>query len=465
MISIAPFLASSPFQGQPYLVLLPIGFILLLGKALSLLMAKLKVPEVVGYLLAGLLLGLFYFIPSEHNVILNSSNVAGIDFLAKIGVVLLLFSAGVETDLKTITTQGKACAVITLLGVLMPLLFGFLCAFLFRVVGHMDASFYQTLEGKGINPFFSDLYYGIILTATSVSITVAALKELGKLEGPVGTALVSSAILDDVIGIVLLSVVLSLSGGKESASFWVIPTGEGPLSILWLILIMIAFFALSIGLGWLLHRLFDWMGNRYPHHRRIPMFSLALCFLWAFLAEVFHIADITGAYIAGLILSNTSAAKYIDHRADTTANILFAPVFFASVALKMYQAFGFDGSGNGISSFDGMFLVFGFVWVAIGLLGKILGAGSGALISGFCLRDSSAIGIGMMARAEVLIVTAQVGADNGLVDSSIIAFTLGLILLSSFLAPILLRLHYRNDSSNPPSHPLPTAKPTSLETK
>ncbi|MDY5441277.1 MAG: cation:proton antiporter [Candidatus Enteromonas sp.] len=456
--------ASSPFSGKPYLVLLPIGLILLLGKVLSLLMGKIKVPEVIGYLLAGLLVGLFYFIPQEYNVILNDSTVGGINFLAKIGVVLILFSAGVETNLKTIKTQGKACVVITLLGVLLPLALGCLCAFLFRVVGHMDSSFYATLEANNIHPFFSDLYYGVILTATSVSITVAALKELGKLEGAVGTALVSSAILDDVIGIVLLSVILALSGGKEGTSFWVIPIGEGPLSVVWLILIMIAFFGLSIGLGFVLHRLFDWMGNKYPHHRRIPMFSLAFCFLWAFLAEIFHIADITGAYIAGLILSNTSAAKYIDHRADTTANIIFAPVFFASVALKMYQAFGLDGSGNGIAGFDGTFLAFGLTWVLVGLLTKFLGAGSGALLSGFKLRDSSAIGIGMMARAEVLIVTAQVGVDNGLVDSSIIAFTLGLIIISSFLAPILLRLHYKNDQPLPPSRPLPSSEKTAIKT-
>ena len=182
------------------------------------------------------------------------------------------------------------------------------------------------------------------------------------------------------------------------------------------------------------------------------MVAFGLCFLWAWLAEVFHIADITGAYIAGLILSNTSAADYIDHRAETTGNVIFAPVFFSSVALKMFQAFGAGSSSGFQGSFDAMFLVFGFVWILMGILGKFLGAGAGALLTKFSLRDSSAIGIGMMARAEVLIVTAQVGADNGLVDNSIIPFTLGLIIVTSFLAPILLRLHYRHDKGDNGPH-------------
>ena len=444
---------ADPFAGKFYLILLPLGLILLFGKVFSLIMGKLKVPKVVGYLLGGLAVGLFYFIPSDKNFILNSTTTSGINDLAKIGVVMILFSAGVETNLQTIRKQGLASIVITSFGVLFPLGLGFLTAFMFRVYGNMDQAFYQTLNESGINPIYSDIYYGVILTATSVSITVATLKELGKLNGDVGTALVSAAILDDVIGIILLSVILSLSGGGEASEFWVIPTGEGSLSVLWLILIMAAFFGISIGMGIGLHKLFDWMGKKWPHHRRIPMFSLAFCFLWAFLAEVFHIADITGAYIAGLILSNTSAAHYIDHRTNTTMNVLFTPVFFASVALKMYQAFGLDGSGSAVSGFDSMFLVFGFVWVVVGLAGKFLGAGCGGLLTKFRLKDSAAIGLGMMARAEVLIVTAQEGVDNGLVNSNIIPFTLGLIIVSSFIVPILLRVLYKNEKPDSGSTP------------
>ncbi len=433
-------LISSSFTNEPYMILLPLGLILIIGKGLSLLMARFKIPEVIGYLLGGLLVGFFYFIPEESQFILTDYSVAGINDLAKIGVVLILFEAGITTNLGQIKKQGKSSMVITSMGVLFPLILGFLCAFMFRYFGHMDQEFYIGLEQAGTSPFYSDVYYGVILTATSVSITVATLKELGKLEGPVGTSLVSAAIIDDVIGIILLSIVISLSGGQEATAPWIIPTGDSAWSVVFLILIMAAFFIISIGVGIGIHKFFDWMGKKYPHHRRIPMLSLGFCFLWAFLAEIFHIADITGAYVAGLILANTSASSYIDHRVETTGNVLFTPVFFASVALKMFSSLGVGGSGgDSISSISGLFIAFGLVWVVCGLLGKVLGAGLGAKITGSSYKDSAIIGIGMMARAEVLIVTAQEGVDSGLVETAIIPFTLILILVSSFLTPILLR--------------------------
>ena len=433
-------LISTSFTNEPYMILLPLGLILIVGKLLSLLMAKFKIPEVIGYLLGGLLVGLFYFIPEESQFILTDYSVEGINDLAKIGVVLILFEAGVTTNLGQIKKQGKSSMVITSFGVIFPLVLGFLVAFMFRFFGHMDESFYIGLEQAGTSPFYSDIYYVVILTATSVSITVATLKELGKLDGPVGTSLVSAAIIDDVIGIVLLSIVISLSGGEEATAPWVISTGDSAWSVVFLILIMAAFFAISIALGIGVHKLFDWMGKKYPHHRRIPMLSLGFCFLWAFVAEIFHIADITGAYVAGLILANTSASSYIDHRVETTANVLFTPVFFASVALKMFSSLGVgSSSAESISSISGVFIGFGLVWVVCGLLGKVLGAGFGAKITGSNFKDSTIIGVGMMARAEVLIVTAQEGVDSGLVEPAIIPFTLILILVSSFLTPILLR--------------------------
>lgn len=433
-------LIDESFTNEPYMILLPLGLILIVGKLLSLLMAKIKVPEVVGYLLGGLLVGLFYFIPEESQFILTDYSVEGINDLAKIGVILILFEAGITTNLGQIRKQGKSSMIITSLGVIFPLLLGFLCAFMFRFFGHMDEEFYVGLESAGTSPFYSDLYYGVILTATSVSITVATLKELGKLEGPIGTSLVSAAIIDDVIGIVLLSIVISLSGGEEATAPWVIPTGDSAWSIVLLILIMALFFAISIGMGIGVHKLFDWMGKKYPHHRRIPMLSLGFCFLWAFVAEIFHIADITGAYVAGLILANTSASHYIDHRVETTANVLFTPVFFASVALKMFSSLGIgSSSGESVNSISGLFIGFGLVWVVAGLLGKVLGAGLGAKITGSNSKDSLIVGIGMMARAEVVIVTAQEGVDSGLVEAGIIPFTLVIILASSFLTPILLR--------------------------
>jgi len=413
---------SSSTSGEPYEILLPLGLILLFSKLMSLLLGKLKIPQVVGFLIGGLLVGCLYLIPNQ--TILTDYTMTGINDLAKIGVILILFSAGLGTDLKQIKAEGVASVVITSLGVIVPLGLGFLAAWLF-------------LDPSLSNPY-EDIYYGVILTATSVSITVATLKELGRLNSRVGTALVAAAILDDIIGVVLLSVVIALSGsGSGSVSY----TGNGAWDIVILLLIMLSFFALSFVFGIFIHKLFDWMGKRWPNHRRIPMFSLAFCFIWSYLAErIFNIADITGAYVAGLIIANTSAMAYVDKRTDQIANLLFIPVFFASVALKMFTSFG-TGSG----AIGWQFIVFGVVWIIVGLLGKVIGAGTGALLCKFKFKDALRIGIGMMARAEVLIVTAQKGVDSGLINPMIIPFTLGLILVSSFMTPILLKLLYKGE--------------------
>ena len=438
-----PEVLDSIISGSPFEVLLPVALILVLAKVLGLLFEKIKVPAVLGFLCAGLLVGLLSFIPGE--TVITDYTRTGIDILGKFGVVLILFSAGLETDMKKMKAVGLPAVAITMAGVFLPMLFGFLLAFLFRVYGGIEADFLE----PGIDPVWSDLYYGVILTATSVSITVATLKALGKLDGKVGSALVSAAIIDDVLGIVLLSIVLSLSGtssggGDFNLLIYIVEacgvTVGGVLEIVLVLLNMLIFVFLSVGAGYLMRRLFNWLGEKYPHHIRLPILSLAFCFLWAYLAQgLFQIADITGAYIAGMILSSTKPKEYIDHRAETTMNVFFVPIFFASVALKMYDAT--------MDFTDGLFLTFGFLYVFAGLLGKFLGAGAASLACRFSLRDSLAIGTGMMARAEVLVVTAQTGVDSSLVSPGIMPFTLLLILVSSFLTPLLLRLIYGKNAS------------------
>lgn len=409
---------------EPYELLLPLALILFLSKGLSLGFKKIKVPEVVGYLVGGLLLGCIFFIPNQ--TVLTGYTMDGINDLAKIGVVLILFTAGLETDLKKIKAVGFASIVITILGVVVPMCLGFLLAWAFKA-------------GDNV---YSWIYYGVILSATSVSITVAALKELGKLDTNVGSAIVSAAILDDVIGIILLSLVISLAGGDSGTTY----VENKGLNLFIIILVMIGFFAFSFLIGQVIIRFFNWMGKKWPHHVRIPIFSLAFCFLWAYLAEkVFQIADITGGYVAGLILSATSSEQYIDTRTDGAARLMFTPIFFASVALKMFTA--------DLNFQDTKFLIFGLCWVLVGAIGKIIGAGGGALLCKFKFKDSLRVGIGMMARAEVLIVCAQKGVDTvinsttgeTLVSSEIIPFTLILILITSFMTPILLKITYKDE--------------------
>lgn len=427
-------LVSIPVDSNPQAtkILLPLGLLLLLSKVFSLLLGKLKVPQVIGYLVAGLVVGLIYLVPNQQ--ILTDYTHSGIEFFAKIGVILIMFSAGIETDIKKVKTVGAAAFVVALLGVLTPMLLCFLMAFLF-----------DKFSGNDIN-IFRELFYGVILTATSVSVTVATLKELGKLNTKVGSCLVSAAIIDDVLGIIVLSLVISLSGssttGTDFASLTLDAMGQSSntfLTVLFIILYMVLYFGLTIGAGYFIRKLFNFLGSRYPHHIRIVIISLALCLLWSYLSEYFNIADITGAYLMGLILSSTVAHGYIDHRAETTCNYLFGPIFFGSIAMSLYQS-NFDFSDPKFLQF----LLFGLLWIVIGIIGKIVGCSAAGLLFRFTFHDSLKLGFGMMARAEVLIVCAQKGVDCGLVDNRIMMFCLLLILISSFITPIFLKLSYKN---------------------
>lgn len=231
-----------------YEILLPLALILLLSKFMSILFKKLGLPQVVGMLLAGILLGLIKFIPGQ--TIFNATAMEGISFLAKIGVIFIMFSAGIETDLKQFKSTGAASVVITFFGVAFPLLFGFLVASAFNGGFHVSRS-----------QILSNLFYGTILAATSVSITVAALKELGKLQTRVGTSIVSAAILDDIIGIVLLSLMISLDKSGNTADVWVVVAK------------LIAFFAMAIPMGYVALFIIRRIDLRYPHTRRIPIFA------------------------------------------------------------------------------------------------------------------------------------------------------------------------------------------------
>lgn len=417
---------------QPYTLLLPIALILILSKIFAIFCKKLGLPQVIGFLVSGLVIGLIILIPGQTIFNYETSNktggtLGGLDDLAKIGVVLIMFSAGMETDLKQIKSCGVASVIITLLGVLVPFGLGSGLAFAFFPK----------------NDVYTNLFYGVILTATSVSLTVAVLKELGRFETKVGSAIVSAAILDDIIGIVFMSLIIALGKSDESAGSMLpfgLTTNNAGLDIFCLVLFMIAFFAFAIGVGILVKILFRWLDKKWPSHRRLPIFALGICFLYAYVAEkVFGVADITGAYVAGIMIGSSSktAKDFIDNRAEIPTNYLFGPIFFANIGLMMFK--------EDLNFSDPLFVGFGITFVVAGILGKIIGCGGGALITKFNLKDSFRVGLGMMARAEVVIVTASKGISAGLINPTIMPFVLFIIIITSFLTPILLKLSYKNE--------------------
>lgn len=430
------------FEIDTISLLLPLALILLLSKLLQMGCKKIKMPQVVGMLLAGIIIAFVDKIPGFN--LLDDSARAGIKFLAEIGVVLIMFSAGLGTNLNSIKSSGVSAIIVTSLGVIVPMGLGFLVAGLFNGFGGTI-----TLEdGLTVSKTWSNLFYGVILTATSVSVTVATLKEMHRLNGKAGTIIISAAILDDIIGVIVLSVILSLSGAGSSGgnTLGSIMCHNDVVAVL---LNVLFFFIFTIGIGVGIHYLFKYLNKKKPHTRRLPIFGLAFCFFMAFAAEKFFgVADITGAYFAGLALAGIGhhinpirdeladdTSDYIERKSDVLSYMIFSPIFFANV--------GINADFTGLKA---SMIGFGCCYILAGLLGKVIGCGIGAKITGNHFKDSIRIGIGMMARAEVALICANKGIDAGLVDSGMSTFIVIMIIVSSFVTPLILKLTYKNEN-------------------
>ena len=382
--------------------LLDLAILLFTAKVFSTLGKKIGMPEVVGEILAGLLVG---------------SAVLGIvkesDFLSKmaeIGVIMLMFEAGLGTNMKELKKSGLKAMLIACTGVLVPMALGTL---LFMAFYGFDA--------PGSERFMKGVFIGTIMSATSVSITVAALKELGRLNDRVGTTIVSAAIIDDVLGIIVLTLVTGLNGKS------------GDTNIGGVLLKVALFFAGAIGTGFLVYKGMAWLDRRFSHQRRIPIISLCYCFLLAYVAETyFGIADITGAYVAGVVLCNLADRDYIERRVDISSYMIFAPLFFTGIGLK-----------TSIGAMDTRLILFSVCFVAVALIAKVIGCGGCARLTGFSARDSLKIGTGMMTRGEVALITAQKGLAVGLLTSDFFTAVILLILVSSVITPIILKREYQ----------------------
>lgn len=387
---------------EAYLVFKDLAIIIVFAKFFGLLARRFKAPQVVGEIIAGLLIG-----PSVLGLVQQT------DFLtqmAEIGVILLMFSAGLETDLKELMKTGPIAFLIACAGVFVPLVGGTL----------LYMAFYGAAPW-GSEKFYMAVFIGVIMTATSVSITVQSLKELGKLKGKVGTTILSAAIIDDVIGIIVLTFVVGVKNPDSNPGQVVIST--------------ILFFVIVLIVGFFLYKLFNSFDERYPHTRRIPILGLALCFFFAYIAEkYFGIADITGAYVAGIILCSIRDSDYIARQMDTNSYMLFGPVFFASIGLK-----------TNIDSVDMNILLFSVAFVIVALVCKILGCGLMAKICRFNFSDSLKIGVGMMTRGEVALIVAQKGLSVGLLTPVYFTSVILLIIVSSISTPIVLKMLYARD--------------------
>ncbi len=405
-----------------YSYLLALALILLFTKIFGLMTAHVHLPQVVGALLAGILLG-----PSGIGILEQS------DFLTKtaeIGVIMLMFIAGIDTDINELKHTGPAACLIATLGVFVPIL------------GCGGVYYLFFADGFNYTSVIKSAFVGIVFAATSVSITVETLNEMGKLKTRVGTTLLSAAIIDDIIGIVVLSV-LSAMGDRT------VNPGIVVLKIL-------GFFVFTGVVGFVVYKIFKKISVDHGNSRRVAVWALAFCFIMSYCAErFFGVADITGAYFAGVILCNvTNSRRYVAKKVTAASYLVFSPVFFASIGLK-----------TDLSGITANIIVFALVLAVMAVITKIVGCGLGAKVCKMSSHESLAVGVGMVARGEVALMVAQKGIDSGNIDPKVFPAIVLCVVVAALITPILLKLVISHEKPSDGENGAPQKEPRTAAAK
>lgn len=391
---------------ETYQYLFDLALILLSTKLFGLLTKKFNMPQVVGALLAGVILG-----PAALGIM---GETAFIKEVAEIGVIVLMFCAGMETDIQELKNSGKASFIIALAGVLIPIAGGFGVAYFFNkpdmIVSDASGSI-----------FLQNMFIGVILTATSVSITVETLKEIGKLKTSSGNAILGAAIIDDILGIIALTIITSVAD---------------PSVVIGVVLLkIVAFFIFAAIAGFLFYKFYaSWFEKSGKGMHRHSIVVFVFCLLMSYVAEEwFGVADITGAFIAGLIISCTQKTQYVAVKFDTLSYLLLSPVFFASIGLKVV-----------LPDMNATLVLFAVILTVIAVLTKIVGCGFGAKICKYSGKDSVRIGVGMISRGEVALIVASKGAAVGLLGTNFLGPIVIVVLITTIITPILLKIVYKD---------------------
>ncbi len=382
--------------------LLLLALIITAAKAAGWASLRVGQPAVFGDILTGVLLG-----PSLLDVLSwTPFRGAGLEevvaHLANLGVILLMFIAGLETDLQQMRRVGRVAAVTGTAGVFAPLLLGLLVALPFG---------FSSQEA---------VFIGIVLTATSVSITVQTLIELRQLESKEGTTLLAAAVIDDVIALIVLSAFVAFAGGA----------GGGLVRVGAVVLRMAAFFAAAIWGGlWITRRALA-RASRLPVSEGLLASAAVLLLLFAWAAEALgQVAAITGAYIAGVLVARAGYREEIEHRLRAFTYAVLVPVFFISIGLQT--------NARLLSTADFPFAV---LVILAAVAGKIIGCGGGALAAGFSPQEALRVGVGMISRGEVGLIIAAIGLQTGLLDERGFAVMVIMVLATTIITPVLLRM-------------------------
>lgn len=387
---------------EEYFYLFAIAIILLSTKVLGLIFKKFQMPQVVGALLAGLILG-----PAMLGVLHETEFTT---MLSELGVIVLMFTAGVETDINELKRSGKSSFIIALIGVIVPLLGGFGVSYFLLSPDAGDTEQLFILKS---------VFIGVILTATSVSITVETLREMGKLNSKAGNAILGAAIIDDILGIIALTAISSLA--DTTVNIWIVLLKILGFFVFCAVASVVCYYGLKF-----------YMARFKGDLRRFVILAFVICLVMAFISEVFFgVADITGAYVAGLIISCTTKKEYIESRFSTLSYTLLSPIFFASIGLKVVLP---EMSGN--------IILFAVVLTVVAIITKILGCGIGGKICGFSNKESLQIGVGMVSRGEVALIVANKGAAIGLMSQALFGPIVIVVVVTTIIAPVLLKLAF-----------------------
>lgn len=375
--------------------ILQLAIILAVAHGAGYISVKLKQPAVLGQIIAGIILGIGLIEKSET-----------IEIFAQIGVILLMFVAGLETDVAELTHSLKSSSLIAFGGVIAPAVLVFISVML--IFPAQEAA--------------SAIFLGVVTTATSVSISVQTLKEINKLKSKQGIMILGAAIIDDVIGIILLTILIGVvrPGISNSVSKVVID--------------IIALFVIITSVGFILLRVIKYFGKKYDIVEKVIVLSLVICLVLAFVSEELGVAAITGAYFAGIIFSMTSYKLRVSHEMNRISELLFTPVFFISIGMDIDLVAALQAFGVG-----SLLIVFGSV-------GKILGCGLGARVSGFNSVQSLQIGVGMIPRAEVAIIVANLGLQMTILSEADMAAAILMVLVTTLITPSMLKWTFNRET-------------------
>lgn len=381
--------------------LVELAAILLAAKLAGHLAHKVGQPPVLGQLVAGLLLGLALgWIP----VATIQDNDAQVNLMANLGVDLLMFLAGLETDWDQLQATGKGAFIAATLGVVAPLGFGFAVSLVFGY------------------PWLVCLFVGVVLTATSVSITAQTLTELGSLQTIAGSTVLGAAVVDDVIGLVVFSIAI-------------VATGTQHANLLVLAVSLLLFFLGSFLVG---PKFVHWamrLAERLRGAEPGLAVALAVAFVFGFAAQNAGLAAITGAYVAGLLINQRGEQQELTEKVKVLAYGLFVPIFLVKS--------GMDVRVNHLGPLVGFVVAISLV----AIVSKVVGCGLGARLAGLSIRDSLVVGVGMIARGEVGLVVASLALGAGIIPPVVFSAAVVVVLVTVLVTPPLLRLALREKSS------------------